>query len=249
MAYLRCDVNSDFLKMNTSMIVLLPDKRQPAEVPVVYLLHGLSDNCTCWTRYSSVERYAREHEVAVVMPEVQRSFYTDMVFGVDYFSYIQKELPEVCNRLFGLSMKRESNFVMGLSMGGYGALKCALTAPSRYAGCAAFSSVTDIVGRIHGADEERQKEFCAIFGIEKEVPQVCDLFALAEQADVDSLPEIYLTCGEQDTLYEDNVRFAKLLKGRGIGAGFLHWPGDHNWEFWDRSVKQAFEALLPTAKK
>lgn len=78
MAHLRCDFRSDAMGMNTSMTVILPEKTDLSQVPVVYLLHGLEDNCTGWARYTSVERYAREKNAALVMPEVQRSFYADM---------------------------------------------------------------------------------------------------------------------------------------------------------------------------
>lgn len=84
MAHLRCDFRSDAMGMNTSMTVILPEKTDLSQVPVVYLLHGLEDNCTGWARYTSVERYAREKNAALVMPEVQRSFYADMDRGLPY---------------------------------------------------------------------------------------------------------------------------------------------------------------------
>ena len=144
MAHLRCDFRSDAMGMNTSMTVILPEKTDLSQVPVVYLLHGLEDNCTGWARYTSVERYAREKNVALVMPEVQRSFYADMDRGLPYFTFIHDELPEICRGFFGFSAKREKNYLMGLSMGGYGTLKCVLQTPERYAGAAAFSAVADI---------------------------------------------------------------------------------------------------------
>ncbi|MBP3674121.1 MAG: hypothetical protein J6J18_09875 [Oscillospiraceae bacterium] len=247
MAYIRCDYSSQMLKMNTSMIVLLPDLVELSEIDVVYLLHGLTDNCTGWTRFSAVERYAREHGVAVIMPEVQRSFYTDMELGVNYFSYILKELPEFCHRTFGLSRKREHNFIMGLSMGGYGALKCAFTAPEQFAGCASFSAVTDIAGRVERAPQCEKDEFQAIFGEQLKVPESCDLFALARKASPEAMPRLFMTCGEQDTLYPENVRLAQMLKAGGFNASFDHWEGVHSWDFWDRSVKMAMDALLPQA--
>ncbi len=245
MIYLRCDYSSQALKMITSLIVLLPEEKPLSEVPVVYLLHGLTDNCSGWTRYSSVERYAREHGVAVVMPEVQRSFYTDMEQGVNYFTYVSKELPEFCGRVFGLSRERGLNYIMGLSMGGYGTLKCALTYPEQYAACACFSAVTDIAGRIANAPECERNEFRAIFGADLEVPDSCDLFALTGKAEVDKLPKIYMTCGEQDTLYPENVRLTALLAEKGADFTFEHWEGVHSWEFWDRSIRQAMDRFLP----
>ena len=129
MAFLNCEVFSKTLNMATALRVILPDEGELGAANTVYLLHGLSDNSSGWTRYTAVEQYARERGLAVVMPEVQRSFYADMAAGLDYFGYVAVELPAMCERMFGLPHERTKRYVMGLSMGGYGALKCALTYP------------------------------------------------------------------------------------------------------------------------
>ena len=144
MALLKVEYASKVLEMTTSFQAVLPDEGDLKDARVVYLLHGLTDNCTGWTRYSSCERYARERGVALIIPEVQRSFYIDGVYGLNYFTYVSQELPRAVHRMFSLSLAREKNYVMGLSMGGYGALKCALTYPERYAGCGSFSGVADL---------------------------------------------------------------------------------------------------------
>ena len=144
MAFLRCEIASEALRMATAVDVILPDQGELSRIKTLYLLHGLTDDCTGWTRYTAVERYARERGIAVVLPEVQRSFYTDMVYGLSYFTYVSEELPAVCRRMFGLGAAREQNYIFGLSMGGYGAMKCALTYPERYAGAASFSGVADL---------------------------------------------------------------------------------------------------------
>lgn len=244
MAYLRCDIFSEAMDMATSFVAILPDKGALQDCPVVYLLHGLSDNCTGWSRYTAVERYAREKGAAVIMPEVQRSFYTDMTFGLKYFTYIQEELPAICARMFGLSRKREKNYIMGLSMGGYGTLKCGLTAPERYAGCASFSAVTEIGERVADSDGGRREEFRAIFGPELEVPAQVQLKALLGDRQAEDLPRFFVTCGEQDSLYPQNCRFAAALSEKGCDVTFRHWEGDHQWSFWDDSVKMAFAYFL-----
>ena len=81
---------------------------------MVWLLHGLTDDSTAWQRYTGLEWYARLKQAVVVMPEVQRSFYTDMAAGPAYFTYVSEELPAFCRRMFGLSGAREQNFVMGI---------------------------------------------------------------------------------------------------------------------------------------
>lgn len=245
MAHLRCDIKSQTLGMTTSLEVVLPDEGSLQDAKVVYLLHGLSDNCSGWCRYSAVERYAFNHGAAVVVPEVQRSFYTDMALGLDYFTYVSRELPQLCTHYFGLGSRREQTYVMGLSMGGYGALKCALTDPSRYAACASFSAVTDIRRRARQCpDNQGEDEFRAIFGPRMEIPAPSSLFDLLEGREAAELPEFFLTCGEQDSLYEENCRFVRALEEKGAAAEFRHWPGDHSWDLWDKSVCLAFDRFL-----
>jgi putative tributyrin esterase len=94
---------------------------------------------------SSIERYAQENNLAVIMPSVDRSWYTNTAYGANYFDFITEELPELCHKAFGgLSEKREDNIIAGLSMGGYGAVKTALTYPEKYGACIALSGAFDI---------------------------------------------------------------------------------------------------------
>lgn len=244
MARLHCDIWSDAMKMATAMEAVLPDRGDLKDVPVVYLLHGRSDSCTAWSRYTAVERYAKDKGVAVIMPEVQCSFYTDMAMGLRYHTYVQKELPQICRHLFGLSADREKNYVMGLSMGGYGAMKCALTDPSQYAGCASFSAVTEIGSKVVESEGSRRREFQAIFGPDLEVPPQADLKKLLEKRGAEELPRFLVTCGEQDELYPENCRFAGALAEHGCNVRFIHWEGVHSWDFWDRSVEMAFNEFF-----
>lgn len=240
MALLRVEYASKALEMNTSFQVFLPDEGDLSQVNVVYLLHGLTDNCTGWTRYSSCERYARERGVALVMPEVQRGFYIDGVYGLKYFTYVAQELPAACQRMFGLSAQREKNYVMGLSMGGYGALKCALTHPERYAGCGSFSGVTDLMAFMNRRTcPTHSWEFVALLGEKQQVGPENDLSVLAEKAQ--NPPPVYLSCGEQDAHYSMNNAFAEKLAELGIPHSYDHRKGNHSWDFWDRSIQDCFD--------
>ena len=111
---------------------------------MLYLLHGLTDDHTGWQRYTSIERYADEAGLAVVMPAVHHSFYTDEVHGHAYWTYVSEELPALVHRLFRVSDRPEDTFAAGLSMGGYGAVKLALSHPDRYAAAASLSGTLDI---------------------------------------------------------------------------------------------------------
>ena len=239
MAHIRCDFRSEILDMGTSMTVILPEGNDASSVPALYLLHGLADNCTGWTRYTSVERYAREYGIAVIIPEVQRSFYADMASGLDYFKFIHDELPEICKHLFNITADPRMTYIAGLSMGGYGAMKCALTTPKRYAGCGAFSAVMNIKKTFSEAKDGRRSEYDAIFGAS--VPSVSDLHTLLENVDASIFPSVYISCGEDDVRLEQSIEMKHLLDAKGIANTFESWPGDHNWIFWDSAVKKCLD--------
>ncbi len=245
MAHIRCDFRSEALDMFSSMTVMIPDGVKSSQVPVVYLLHGLADNCTGWSRFTSVERYARFAGAAVVIPEVQRSFYTDERHGLKYFTFISRELRKICHNLFGFSTSGDKNYIMGFSMGGYGALKCVLTRPGSYAGCAVFSSVTDLRREVLASEGQRRKEYKAIFTENLNVPASSDLFCLLEKVKGEGLPDVFMTCGLSDSFLEQNRRFFSLLEKKASVCSLDTWAGGHEWPFWDESVKKAFDHFFP----
>lgn len=245
MAHIHCDLCSESLDMMTAINVVLPENVKAHNAKVIYLLHGRADNCSGWYRFSSVERYARQKNLVLVTPEVQQSFYSDMEIGINYFQYVSEELPRLCRNMFNLSDRREDNYIMGLSMGGYGALKCALTNPERFAGVAAFSAVTDMQRLIEKSTVSQQREYTAIFGNDLKVPDCSNLWALAEKVAPENSPKLLTYCGEQDELYDMNVAFSAMLKDKGFNTKFMHWEGDHNWLFWDKAVDLAIKAFFP----
>lgn len=231
--------------MGTSMTAFLPEGLDCSKARVVYLLHGLADNCTGWSRYTSVERYARCHDIAVIIPEVQRSFYSDMELGLPYFSFVSNELPKICSNIFGLSQERSLNYIMGLSMGGYGSLKSVFNNPGRYEGCATFSAVTDLADSVATMHGRRAMEYEAMFGPGRTIPQDCDLFGMLgsikeSKTDSSEMPRFYMACGRQDELLSQNERFSTNLVEAGLDCVFETWDGMHNWDFWDEAVKRAF---------
>ena len=135
MAFLELNYYSESLRRRVTVNVLLPEIDKKADgvgapdcesYKTLYLFHGLTGNRSDWIRKSSIERYAEKYKIAVVMPEVGRSWYTDTAYGENNFTFVTEELPKVCRSYFkGMSSKREDNFVAGLSMGGYGAVKAA----------------------------------------------------------------------------------------------------------------------------
>lgn len=243
-------IRSAVLGMDTELHIVLPYDR-PAEnqqrpPKVLYLLHGLGESSSTWLRETSIERYARSLGLAVVMPEAQRSFYVDMQHGLRWFSYITRELPRLCSEMFHISTKREDTFVAGLSMGGYGALRCALACPGQYAAAASFSGAVDLHEIIsERMDDELRREFTAALGSSMRVRAEDDLYLLAEKAArADSPPRILMTCGRQDYLYGMNERMSARFSKMFPSSRFENWDGGHDWDVWDRSIKLALKFFL-----
>ena len=248
MALITCDFFSEALERGTSMTVILP---QPTEEQigvtgsvqegpprVLYLLHGLSDDHTAWLRYTSIERYATARGFAVVMPAVDRSFYANEAHGHAYWDYVSGELPRVVDRFFQVSQSPADTFVAGLSMGGYGALKLAVTFPERYAGVASLSGVADIRQLAERLERSEivDRVFGGAFG-----PQD-DLFGLLATVDPATAPRLYVGCGtEEDRLMPPNERFVEDARARGLDVTTDFRPGVHEWGLWDAQIEDVLD--------
>ena len=252
MAHLRCDFFSDALGLSTSMTVILPQPTASqigmtgtapsGPPPVLYLLHGLSDDDTIWLRRTSIERYAAPLGLAVVMPQVHRSFYLDGVHTGSYWTFVSEELPEIVQRFFRVSDRREDTFVAGLSMGGYGAFRLALHQPERFAAAASLSGVLDLpwLQRQTG----REQLMRAVFDGRDTTGSDDDLIALLARVDAATLPWLYVGCGTEDPVLGGNRRFVQAAAGHGIDVTTSFGPGGHEWGLWDTTIEEVL-AWLP----
>ena len=243
MALALVDFVSKELQMNTLVTVCFPDSVRTNGVPlserkVLWLLHGLSDDGTAWLRNAKIELYARENDLVLVMPSVGRSMYCDQVLGQNYFSFITKELPDYFSCVFGLSGKREQNFIAGLSMGGFGAMRAALTYPERYAAVGSFSGILDLTPLALSRQEQWEREFPFLLK-DAEDPENSPLNpkALLPQAQGKEL-SIYVACGLQDDLLITNERFCARAKELNISHTYVTENGSHEWNFWDRHLER-----------
>lgn len=257
MAFIQCDFFSEVLGISTSMNVILPQntrkqigmdgKAARTGFPVLYLLHGLSDDHTIWMRRTSIERYVAPLGLAVVMPAVDKSFYVDMAQGERYGEFVGEELPEIVNSFFPVSEKRSDTFVAGLSMGGYGAFLLALSHPARFAAAASLSGVLDIAAFSEGCDESRTNLLHRVFGDPSKLRgSDYDLLHLsAKLAESGSeLPRLFQRCGIEDFLYEGNIKFKKHIEKLPFEHCYEEAPGVHEWGFWDHSIQKALKWIL-----
>lgn len=250
MAIFRGTLRSKTLGMDTSVQVVIPFEQQEggkAGKPyhkTLYLLHGLKQNADAWLRYSEAERFAEEMGYVLVAPEVHRSYYTDMKLGMHYFTYITQELPEVIQKVFRIAHDRDHTFVAGLSMGGYGAMKCALSRPDLYGGAMCFSSAFFRLEEPEKLTNCTLDELRAVLGCDLKRGEEDDLSSkLAHYPPQEKKPLLYLACGTEDFLYDHNIRMCCELERFDFPFAFEQWEGAHNWVFWNTALQKAMKYI------
>lgn len=245
MALIRCDFDAETLDIGTSMTVLLPERAETPP-PVLYLLHGLTDDHTGWTRWTSIERYAEAKGLAVVMPQVHRSFYANEAYGMRFWDFLSVELPQVVERLFRVSTRRQDTYVAGLSMGGYGALKWALREPDRFAAAAALSGALDLAYMQEFDLRPHMRELVArVFADRTVAGGDEDLLHLVKTADPARLPRLMLRCGTEDHLVKQNERFVAACRRAGVELDAGFGPGAHEWAYWDAQIPAVLDWMRP----
>jgi putative tributyrin esterase len=251
MALIHCQFKSKVLNMSTSMTVILPENIAIGiRVPTLYLLHGYSDDDSIWVRRTSIERYVESMGIAVIMPQVHRSFYADMDKGLNYWTFLSEELPQIARSMFPLSAERADNFVAGLSMGGYGAFKWALNKPEVFAAAASLSGAL-VMGRerTHAIAEAISSDLKLIFGDHGFAETNNDLLWLIHPDNTNNGPQplLYQCCGTEDFLYEENLIFRAACEKTSHSLTYEEGPGVHDWAYWDRKIQDVL-AWLPINK-
>ncbi|MDQ0207009.1 alpha/beta hydrolase [Alkalicoccobacillus murimartini] len=241
--------------MQTSLQVILPEHHLSTPNRTLYLLHGLNDNETIWTRRTAVERYADTYGFSIIMPFVDTSYYTDMAYGKNYWTYLSEELPKAVSSYFGLNPDPASTYVAGHSMGGYGSFKLALNHPEHFAAAASFSGALDVSSLLEYTPEDkkdqRRRSLNIIFGENSDLDSFGgDLFTLVNQHQKAKrpLPNLYQFCGTEDYLYNMNTKFRDHLTTHNIPAYYEESKADHTWDYWDYCI-ETFMRKISEAEK
>ena len=233
MALIQLGYWSDALQKNTSANIILPQSAPPYQV--MFLLHGLSDDHTIWLRRTSIERYVEGLNLMVVMPDGGRGFYCDAKEGYAYGTALGVELPALIKQWFPVEDKFA---VSGLSMGGYGAVKLALTHPQTFVSAVSHSGALGFGHWETYREDAFGTEFRRISG-ENPRGGPDDLFSLSQKTS--TKPEIRIDCGVDDFLLEANREFTAHLKEIGYSHQYQEFPGAHEWSYWDEHVQEGIQ--------
>ena len=224
---------SPALQRHQQLHFILPDPRRvgPGPYACFYLIHGASDDASAWMTNTGIWRYVRDLPLVVIMPDVERSFCINTAGSQRFEDYLVQDLISWVEHAFPVKPGRENRVVGGLSMGGYGSMLLGLKHPDLFCSVGAHSSAFAA---------HRYESLVEAFGPPgSPVRAEYDLFQLAEQAAPAQIPALFIDCGIDDFLIDDNREFHAYLERLGITHVYREHPGNHTWEYWDRHIRES----------
>lgn len=258
MANLSVKYYSECMKRNVSFGVYLPNDFEPKKdspyykrpTKALFLLHGYSGDAWNWVP----EYLSKKYNFAVITPNGENGFWLDQeATGFKYCTFVGDELVKYMRRTFNLCLTREDTYIMGLSMGGFGAIHTALTFPETFGKLVGMSSAL-ILYRIAARDVAtlysgfaNWEYYTHIFGdpdklLESDInPETLIKKLLAKGQE---LPEINLSCGTEDFLLENNRAFHQFLIDNGVEHTYMESAGGHDMKFWDEYTKIFVEKIF-----
>lgn len=254
MAHITVRFFSNSLIRRTAFEMIIPndtrgDVSAAGKMKTLFLLHGWTGDAWNWVP----EYLAEKYNFAIVLPNGENGFWLDGISaGHKFCTLVGEELVDYIRRTFGLAMSPEETYIMGLSMGGFGALHTALAYPDNFGKTAGLSSaliVHNIAGIKEGYrdDKANYEYYRECFGdldkvLESENNPETLVKNLKEQGK--SLPEIFMACGTEDFLLEENRQFHNFLNENDITHTYIESAGGHDMKFWDEYAVKFTEMMF-----
>ncbi|MBK5255920.1 MAG: hypothetical protein JJE39_07800 [Vicinamibacteria bacterium] len=213
-----------------------------ASYPVIYALHGMFENSAFWERrglaplYDDLVKSGVALNAIVVTVDGGNNLFVNSGKG-KYQDLVTRDLVEHVDKNYRTIAKREGRALLGISMGGYGALNIAFSQPGVFGAVATHSAMllTQIPTVEAGARGGQMRAFTGVFGepVDPAVWRADDPLELAKTVDAGKVPFLYFDCGAQDRygLFAGNEALHKILEARKIAHEFSISPGDHGYDF------------------
>jgi enterochelin esterase-like enzyme len=249
-------IKSAILGRDVNYAIYLPPDYQSSvrRYPVVYLLHGYTDNESAWIQFGEVnltaDRAIAAREIPpmiIVMPDGGVTWYiNDFQNKVRYEDmFIQEFIPQIDAR-YRTRPEKEFRGIAGLSMGGWGALLFSMRHPDLFTACAAYSAAVWVEEDFTGIEQPMyERMFGPLFG-----PKLAgkdrltahfrgyNSLSLAKALPVESLKKVryYIDCGDEDFLFKGNVSLHMALRDRKVPDEFRSRSGSHSWVYWRTGI-------------
>ena len=254
---LRSQILGDVVKFN----VYLPSgfDKTDRQYPVVYLLHGLSDNYEAWVKKGSMQMVADEliasgeaDEMVIIMPNAGHpdthnvwNGYFNMP-GWNYEDFFFKEFLPSVEKKYRIIGDKGHRAVMGLSMGGGGSTVYCQRHPDMFSSCYAMSAWLDNnMGQVGGDNLKKDKLYYVCQAVRDH--SALDFIDNADEETLKALRTVswFFHCGDDDFLVRLSFELHMKMKAKGIKDELRIRNGVHNWEYWHLALRMA----LPFASR
>jgi enterochelin esterase-like enzyme len=227
--------------------------------PVLYLLHGYTDDETAWTQFGEAnliaDRLLQAGEIPsmiIVMPDAGVSWYVNSADGkVLYEDFFIKELIPHVDATYRSRSSKEFRAVAGLSMGGHGSLIMAMKHPELFVAAAPLSAgIFTEEEVIAMPDDNWNRVFGPPYGKdlkgkERLTPHLFQnwILKIVESANADDLKKVayYIDCGDGDFLIKGNMALHAALIDKKVPHEFRVRDGEHNWDYWRTALPEVLK--------
>ena len=256
-------IQSGILKRDVKYTIYLPADYDKSErsYPVVYLLHGFTDDNTGWLQFGEINRYADKAindgtipPMIIVMPNADSSWYVNSYDGKENYEdfFIKEFIPQI-EQKYRIKGQKQYRAVAGLSMGGYGSLMYALKYPQMFAAAAPLSagvfddaeivalpdnSYENVLGQVNGrglkGKDRLNKDWYA-----RSVLNIVKTKTTEEMSKV----RYWIDCGDDDFLTKGNCLLHIALTEKKVPHEFRMRDGAHNWTYWRTGITDALQFI------
>ena len=255
-------LDSQILKGKRKFAVYLPPDYDTSSrsYPVLYLLHGYTDDQTGWIQFGEVHHIAdkainngKATPMIIIMPDANtgQPGYTNALSGNwNYEDFFFEELMPHVEKRFRIKRNKRFRAISGLSMGGGGSFLYALHRPDL------FSSAAPLSASIGPQTEEEMKIFSYVdyWGYKESNYNKTDYerfnklnnpLNLVNQADLKALNSVrwYIDCGDDDYLYKNNILMHLKMREKGVNHEFRTRDGGHSWTYWRTALPSVLEFI------
>lgn len=256
-------VKSTVMNRDVRYTIYFPAGYETSErtYPVVYLLHGYTDDNTAWLQFGEVNRFADKAidegiipPMIIVMPDADSSWYINSFDGKEkYEDFFIKEFIPFIEKTYRIKGQKKFRGVAGLSMGGYGTLIYSLKYPDLFSAAAPLSAaIWDDKAIINTPDKTYELVYGPLYGRGlKGKDRLNDawyansILKLAETKSTEELKKVryWIDCGDDDFLTVGNCLLHIVLTDKKVPHEFRMRDGAHNWTYWRTGITDALQFL------
>ena len=234
-------VFSTKMKKEVKSVVILPENyTNKKHYPVVYLLHGYSDNYAKWVKtVPAIKTLSTEYQFIIVCPDGgYSSWYFDSPIDstCQYESYITRDLLPYIDTHYTTIPNRTSRAITGLSMGGHGALYLAIRNPNLFGNAGSMSGGVDLRTSTKAYDISKRIGTIDANHAEWDNRSVINMVNDLKNNELN----LIIDCGVSDFFYQINAGLHRRLLALKIDHDYIERPGEHNWLYWDNSIRYQF---------